>query len=160
MLTKASALSRLRYWLHLVQAPNYGPGFSAAERRSPSVSAGFSCSGSSCRRPTALAPLLSCRGAALRCCRRGLLAALEFLHSVDDRTTVATRAAPRTIKARMDQALYVRRQHYGTPSFVQPVALLAPPIPSAQIRKGVSSPLKDAGVPQCEQHTLVRPPAQ
>jgi len=44
VLTKASALSRLRYWLHLVQAPTYGPGFIAAERRSPSGRAGVSCS--------------------------------------------------------------------------------------------------------------------
>ena len=104
-MTKASALSRLRYWLHLVQAPKYGPGFNAAERRSPSVVAGFSCSvqAVACRRPS----IFSSSPAAPRCGAAGmsLLAALEFLHRVEDRTTVAARRAPRTITARMGEEL-------------------------------------------------------
>ena len=80
MLTKASALSRLRYWLHLVQAPKYGPGFVAAERRGPSVRAGFTCSVQAvARRPPSIssslraAPLDSVAGSIV-------LSALEILH--------------------------------------------------------------------------------
>ena len=80
MLTKASALSRLRYWLHLVQAPKYGPGFIAAERRGPSVRAGFTCSVQAiARRPPSIS---SFNRAALRDSTAGkvLLSAFEILH--------------------------------------------------------------------------------
>jgi len=120
VLTMASALSRLRYWLHLVQAPNYGPGFIAAERRSPSVRAGFSCSVQVvARRPPSVSPPLF----RPRCESVGaggfLLSALEILHRVDDRTTLRAHGAPRTMVVRMGMALWsVVRQHYEHhPSF-------------------------------------------
>jgi len=111
VLTKTSALSRLRYWLHLVQAPKYGPGFVAAERRDPSgrASSRARFRQSLYDRRRSPPPFGQCR---VGMPRDVVLSALEIPHRVDDRTTAPTCAVQRVIAVRLDMALWsVVRQH-------------------------------------------------
>ena len=155
MLAKASALSRLRYWLHLVQAPKYRPGFVAAERRCPSVRTGYSCSVQAvAERPRLISsPSLLCGAAG-----NGLAFRPRSPPQLDapHRGAYALSATRDGGEDGYDGGVVVR-QNKNTIRFSAGCATgsTRSKRPSTE---GVSSPLKNNGVPQCDQCTLLRKP--